>query len=521
MLDSSCAGDLQGDRKASSSCAHAAVDAGGDVLRPGALPTKAVRLPDLDGGLRSTTLCFCLRGRPTAAALREAFGRAVEKNPVVAGRLQPCPAKPGRLHSGIEISFDGPVGCHFYIRPMGASVEREVERLDAEGYARRFLWVNTVLVELLGVEAVGFALDLVGEDCPVCCATFCPGERVSVVALSMSQVLGDMWSFFQLLRCWDEELHEPGSSAPLPGASCAEPLPLSLQPPRPSWLWQVFELTQQLWSSWLRSLGPCCSSRTSDGGGSGGGSLAAAAAGGVGGGSAQGRPFEASRPPAPAAGRNEFHIVAVSVPEDALSTLRAAAVASASSSPAASLASPPPTAGEMLGAWLVVVLRARLVRLLVTARGRVADVPSTFFGQASYFAQYATPESGGGGAAAGVVAALRQAADLRRGGDRREVVLAGGPLGHDEHASVEPWCEAQYVPRFGCFEEPYLTFQLHHLWQRLPRHSLLRCAPHRYLSCHFVWRRDQATALSGGWRVLGAKAACLISEADLLDALKS
>eukprot|EP00438_Fugacium_kawagutii_P012956 Skav206846 [mRNA] locus=scaffold3577:31663:35798:+ [translate_table: standard] len=64
--------------------------------------------------------------------LLSALQRVLNKNPVLAGRLRPSWVPGASRPEGLEISFDGPVGIHFQVRPLSADMEHQVERLDAE-----------------------------------------------------------------------------------------------------------------------------------------------------------------------------------------------------------------------------------------------------------------------------------------------------------------------------------------------------------------------------------------------------
>eukprot|EP00439_Symbiodinium_sp_Y106_P007347 s1842_g1.t1 len=192
-----------------------------EVLEPDHVPQLPVRLSEHDFSFRHTTVCHCLRGVPDADLLREALQRVLTKNPVVAGRLRPSfGAESTWQPEGLEISFDGPLGVHFQVRPMSAELEAEVESLTGERCAQEFLHVHTELAEALGVGRVAFALDLIGRDRPLCVATYTPGKRVSVVALSLSRLFGEAAALNDLLRRWDEEFAAPNSTAPLSGGTC-------------------------------------------------------------------------------------------------------------------------------------------------------------------------------------------------------------------------------------------------------------------------------------------------------------
>ncbi|CAK9072316.1 Uncharacterized protein SCF082_LOCUS35589 [Durusdinium trenchii] len=143
-----------------------------------------------------------------------ALQRVLNKNPVLAGRLRPTWPTGGPRPEGLEIGFEGPVGLHFQVRPLSADMEHQVERLDAEGdeYARQFLQIHTEFADSLGVARVGYGLNLLGKDRPLCMASYCPGAQVSVVALSVSRILGDS-AVQALFRAWDEEFQEPDLSA--------------------------------------------------------------------------------------------------------------------------------------------------------------------------------------------------------------------------------------------------------------------------------------------------------------------
>ncbi|CAE8719363.1 unnamed protein product, partial [Polarella glacialis] len=192
------------------------------LIKPDRVPPQPVRLLEQELSFRHLTVCHCLRGVPDVDLLRDAFQRALSKNPVLAGRLRPFWLRTGgRRPDGLEIGFDGALGCPFQVRPMSPDVEDEVERLDTERYARQFLRVHSELAEELRIGRVCFGLDLIGNDLPLGIVTFCPGRRVSVIALSISRILGEASAIYGLLRCWDEEFSSPGSSSSLSGGGGA------------------------------------------------------------------------------------------------------------------------------------------------------------------------------------------------------------------------------------------------------------------------------------------------------------
>ncbi|OLP97241.1 hypothetical protein AK812_SmicGene20425 [Symbiodinium microadriaticum] len=312
-----------------------------------------------DFSFRHTTVCHCLRGVPDADLLREALQRVLTKNPVVAGRLRPSfGAESTWQPEGLEISFDGPLGVHFQVRPMSAELEAEVESLTGERCAQEFLHVHTELAEALGVGRVAFALDLIGRDRPLCVATYTPGKRVSVVALSLSRLFGEAAALNDLLRRWDEEFAAPNSTAPLSGGTCepdegGEAVMRMLCKP----LYALQAVTEVLDGArhWLYELGcrgvaGCCADRpvTSSP------DHARIAAPGQ---HLDGRSLKERKPQVEddsAPEDREFYAIAVRVREETITSFRAAAAASAPPGDSASAGSPV----EALGAWLGNVLRA-------------------------------------------------------------------------------------------------------------------------------------------------------------------
>jgi len=486
-----------------------------EVLEPDHVPQLPVRLSEHDFSFRHTTVCHCLRGVPDADLLREALQRVLTKNPVVAGRLRPSfGAESTWQPEGLEISFDGPLGVHFQVRPMSAELEAEVESLTGERCAQEFLHVHTELAEALGVGRVAFALDLIGRDRPLCVATYTPGKRVSVVALSLSRLFGEAAALNDLLRRWDEEFAAPNSTAPLSGGTCepdegGEVVMRMLCKP----LYALQAVTQVLDGArhWLYELGcrgvaGCCADRPV----TSGPDHAKIAAPGQ---HLDGRSLKERKPQVEddsAPEDREFYAIAVRVREETLTSFRAAAAASAPPGDSASAGSPV----EALGAWLGNVLRAP--RLLVSARN--SDDHGGLFRGGSFAG--CAPEGGPGHFhARDIRRALDSSpsASIASGSDAFENTSGSSRL--DDDVYMELLSEVQYFPHFGT-RAHYLAFELHDLWQRTPRHVVARCNEREYLAFHCVCQRDKALALQRSWRHLGESALGVASEAQLQQALE-
>lgn len=469
------------------------------LLKPEKLPTQSVRLDQPNCSFRHMTVCHCLATVPDTDQLQEALQRVLNKNPVLAGRLRPTLSQ-GARPDGLEIAFDGPVGIHFQVRPLSADMEHQVERLDAERYARQFLHIHTEFAESLGVARVGYGLNLLGRDRPLCMASYCPGAQVSVLALSVSRILGD-FALQTLFRSWDEEFQDP-SSATANAAGGREVVRMLYRPILA--LQAIHKALDGVWS-WLyettiSQFTNCCTTR----GDSGGRHLMAETS------LKETDKAQADADCDSAPEDREFYAIAVRVREETLSSIRAAAAASA---PAGGIAITSVLISDALYAWLGNVLR--LPQFLIADRPREsAETPE--LGLKDRLQSY-VPASGPG---------RFHALEIRRTINASREALQGSGFGRDElltacrRWSILDFSEAlEVVPRFGT-QCSNFSFELHDLWQRSPRHVLARCSEREYLAFHCVCRRDQVLALQRGWRSLGEHALSVASEAQLLEALE-
>merc|ERR1719410_1604946 len=75
------------------------------------------------------------------------------------------------------------------------------------------------MIEKLGIMNAGTGASQIDaeEDRPLCTVTYIVGRSTSVLTMSMSHLVGDGSSYFQLLRAWDEEVKAPGSTKPMGG----------------------------------------------------------------------------------------------------------------------------------------------------------------------------------------------------------------------------------------------------------------------------------------------------------------
>eukprot|EP00435_Cladocopium_sp_Y103_P053888 s3_g17.t1 len=315
------------------------------LLKPDKLPTQSVRLDQPNCSFRHMTVCHCLATVPDTDQLQEALQRVLNKNPILAGRLRPTLSSQGAARpDGLEIAFDGPVGIHFQVRPLSADMEHQVERLDAERYARQFLHIHTEFAESLGVARVGYGLNLLGRDRPLCMASYCPGAQVSVLALSVSRILGD-FALQTLFRSWDEEFQDP-SSTTSNAAGGREVVRMLYRPILA--LQAIHKALDGVWS-WLyettiSQFTNCCTTR----GDSGGRHLMAETS------LKETDKAQADADCDSAPEDREFYAIAVRVREETLSSIRAAAAASA---PAGGIGITSVFISDALYAWLGNVLR--------------------------------------------------------------------------------------------------------------------------------------------------------------------
>lgn len=522
-----------GDTSSSSSGSGSEKDPTAEVIKPDGVPPAPVRLSEQDYSFRHLTLCHCIRGVPDVDRLRQALQHAVTKNPVVAGRLRPFWLKSTAYKpDGLEIAFDSSLGCHFQVRGMPPDIEDEVEMLDAERYARQFLRIHSELAEELGIENVGFGLNLVGKDLPLCIATFCPGTRVSVISLSFSRMLGEAAALNGFLRCWDEEYASPGSSTPLPGgggqgaASSRDVMLKTLLKPVVA-LQEAFDnIRQWVYQTTVLNLGGCCATRGE----------AANSFGQVNllgptnprGGTSQDRGHDDDDD---APEDREFYAIAARIREDTMASIRLASMASAPVGTAGSDGSAVLTS-DALCAWLGNVLRAE--QLLVANRDAGVEPTGCFFGQGSTTCVAYSPPGGPGRChASGIRRAINSSLMSRRLAGLGTPPQPGdsSPSSHStDHqdmscsgsrnsALMDIAVDVQVFPSFGTGAH-YLAFELHDLWQRMPRHCVARCTPQDYVVFHCVCRRDQVSALQQSWRRVGETALSVASEAQLLEYLE-
>lgn len=522
-----------GDTSSSSSGSGSEKDSTAEVIKPDRVPSAPVRLAEQNYSFRHLTLCHCVRGVPDLDRLREALQRAVTKNPVVAGRLRPFWLKSTAYRpDGLEIAFDSSLGCHFQVRAMPPDIEDEVEMLDAERYARQFLRIHSELAEELGIDNVGFGLNLVGKDLPMCIATFCPGTRVSVIALSISRMLGEAATLNGFLRCWDEEYASPGSSIPLPGgggqgaASTREVLLKTLLKPLVALHEALDNARQWVYQTTVLSFGGCCATRGEAG------PLSLLGTANPRGGPPQERSHDDDDD---APEDREFYAIAARIREETMASIRLASMASA---PVGAVGSNGNAvlASDAVCAWLGNVLRAE--QLLVANHDAVAELPGCFFGPSSATCVAYSPPGGPGRChASGIRTAINSslmsrqfagagAPALMADSPSSSSMTSGDPANHQDlscsagrnSALMDIAVDVQVFPTFGT-DAHYLAFELHDLWQRMPRHCVARCTPQDYIVFHCVCRRDQVSALQQSWRRVGETALSVTSEAQLVEYL--
>eukprot|EP00441_Pelagodinium_beii_P022559 CAMPEP_0197658128 /NCGR_PEP_ID=MMETSP1338-20131121/45046_1 /TAXON_ID=43686 ORGANISM="Pelagodinium beii, Strain RCC1491" /NCGR_SAMPLE_ID=MMETSP1338 /ASSEMBLY_ACC=CAM_ASM_000754 /LENGTH=550 /DNA_ID=CAMNT_0043234649 /DNA_START=42 /DNA_END=1694 /DNA_ORIENTATION=+ len=526
----------------SSSSSREEKDGHCETIQPDRVPQQAIRLYEQDCSFRHITVCHCVRGVPDADQLQKALQRAITKNPAVAGRLRPFWLRSQGLRpDGLEIAFDGPVGCKYQVQPMVPELEDEIDRLDAERYARRFLHVHSALADELGIDHVRFALDLIGKDRPLCIATFCPGKRVSVIALSISRVLGEASAINGLLRCWDEEYACANSSSSLPGGGGLgagtggrEVLKLLYKPIVA--LQAIHEaldgVRHWVYQTTVWGFGGCCAAR---------GGAGSNVPGRIGLLAPSSNSFSSVQNACAdndgdddAPEDREFYALAVRVREETMASIRAASAASAPVGAAGGNGNSV-CASDALCAWLGNVLRAN--QLLIANRGTGAE-PQTgsFFGHGSPFVAYSPPGGPGRCHALGIRRSFNNAslrafpgssspsssasptsAQQMGTGELPDSYVSSAYIGNRNCTIVDVLMEVQYFPHFGT-DAHYMAFELHDLWQRVPRHSVARCSQRDYLVFHCVCQRDQVLALQRSWRRVGEAAFSVASEAQLLEA---
>mmetsp|Transcript_2045 Transcript_2045/g.6838 ORF Transcript_2045/g.6838 Transcript_2045/m.6838 type:complete len:477 (+) Transcript_2045:92-1522(+) len=173
------------------------------------LPEPLVEADDAQRNSPPMQMCFLFRDRLDQVRLQEAFGRVVSKNPEIAGRARST----GR--STLEIHFSGPLGCPFYVKPLQPATEEHLERLSSEAVVSRSMGFQQLLVTQVGIESTGITTDdIIDKDGPLCVVTYCPGSRLSMLCMSLCHLVGDAWTYFALLRSWEEE-YSGSPSAPL------------------------------------------------------------------------------------------------------------------------------------------------------------------------------------------------------------------------------------------------------------------------------------------------------------------
>ena len=164
----------------------------------------------------SVTTCTVMKGRANAKRILEAFRNVVHKNPLLAGRLVDV-GEDGELRVEITLS-DATLGCCFEEVELSSEHEATAQRVTADAHA-----VVAHAVELkdlfraLQLPEPGSGFDQLQKNLPLAFCTVYQGQELSLLCLSVSHIIGDGFTYYELLKALDNEYSKPGSSKPLQG----------------------------------------------------------------------------------------------------------------------------------------------------------------------------------------------------------------------------------------------------------------------------------------------------------------
>mmetsp|Transcript_70244 Transcript_70244/g.227434 ORF Transcript_70244/g.227434 Transcript_70244/m.227434 type:complete len:563 (+) Transcript_70244:79-1767(+) len=441
---------------------------GTHMIVPHATPKEPVQINELDLAMMhfpGVTAHNFYHSTLDTRRVKDAFARVLTNNPVLAGRLRSKRRDASGQPVEVEVHFDGVVGVPFHAKEMDPLLEFELQgfRSDRSVAGHPMEWEQ--MVEKLGIRNAGTGASQIDaeQDRPLCAVTYVAGKSTSALTLSVSHLLGDGSTYFQLLKAWDQEVAAPGSTQPMLGRHA------------------VLEVDREFKSR--------CTQWEQD-------ALKA---------------FYPERYKDGYLSRNllEYHMVSTSLSDSVLKAIKAEQQEMIGDGVIFSTQ-------DSLIAWLGGTLRAKWFAFTVDLRGRSEALPVNTLGNA-FQTWYGVPEAGPLKFSA---LDVRRAIDAR-GADIRPALEHALSTGLEDSIDVNSWLKLQYLPTFGADawkqvralgrgSMPFLFRMNYHVMYQIERGENIMFS--------FGLLREQAERLAERWRSLGATST-VTSGTELLDAL--
>lgn len=439
-----------------------------EVVKPTHVPCEPIDINELDMAMihfPGVTAHNFYHGSLDAARLKDAFARVLTNNPVLAGRLRSTERSASGEPVRAQVHFDGEVGVPFLSKRMDPVLEFELQGFKSDKSVARNPLEWELMVEKLGIISTGPGAAQIDakEDKPLCTVTHIAGSSTSVLTLSVSHLIGDGSTYFQLLRAWDEEVGAPGSTSPMAGRGAALAADAQLKSRYTEWEQDAL------------------------------------------------REFYPERYKDSYLSRNllEYHMVSTSLNDSVLKNIKKEQLATIGEGVVFSTQ-------DSLIAWLGNTVRAKWFAFTVDLRGRAECLPPNTMGNA-FQTWYGVPSAGPG---------EFSALDVRRviaaqGENIRPALEHALATGIDDSVDVNSWLKLQYLPTFGgCLWKQVRALgrgSMPFLF-RMNYHVMYQIEKGEYIMLSFGLVEEQAGCLSQRWEALGATST-VTSGQQLLDAI--
>jgi hypothetical protein len=336
--------------------------------------------------------------------------------------------------------------------------------MDSKAIAQRPLaWEE--MVENLGIANTGPGPEQIDKDRTLCCATYLQGERMSIVSLSVSHLLGDGATKMMTLAAWDKEVQEPGASTSLSGREAVEATDAFVKKGYSDYEQAAMKaFYPKLYDSYAQLR------KTTD-----------------------------------------FNMVVVRIQEATLQSIKKAELQKLEKGTIVS-------AQDALIAWLGNVLGSSWFSFTVDLRGRMKGLELDTKGNA-FMTWYGTPSAG-----AGNFTAL----DVRKcisskGADCEPALTEALLSGLNDGIDVNSWVKLQHRPQFGgqfWKQVRAIGFGSLPFLFRINYHVVYQPEKGEYIMFHFGLPDNKAEDLVSAWKALGEDHISIVSGAELMKSIE-
>lgn len=441
---------------------------GPEMIMPECVPTDPIQINELDLAMMhfpGVTAHNFYVGGLDASRLKDGFARVLTNNPVLAGRLRSTKRSAAGEPEEAEVHFDGAIGVPFNALQMDPVLEFELQGFKSDRSVAKNPLEWEQMVEKLGIMNTGPGSEQIDaeDDRPLCTVTFITGKNTSVVSLSVSHLVGDGSTYFQLLTAWDQEVESPGSSKPMAGREAVLEVDRQFKSQYTEWEQNALE------------------------------------------------EFYPDKYKASYMNRNllKYHMVSTSLNDAVLKKIKGEQQAKIGEGVIFSTQ-------DSLIAWLGRILNAKWFAFTVDLRGRAEALPRNAAGNA-FQTWYGVPEAGPEGFSALDV----RRAIAAKGTNIRPAMEHALQTGMDNSIDVNSWVKLQYLPTFG----GELWKQVRALGRgsmpflfRMNYHVIYQIEKGEYIMFNFGLLEEQAEQLVEQWQSLGATST-VTSGRELMEAI--